>query len=113
MSYGPREPDLEAEVYLLTTEEGGRQSGVTSGYRPDHHFGREDPDELNGAQHEYPDGGALGLGETKRALLWLLVPEENEGRLYEGMEFSAREGARVVARGRITRVLAPALRRAA
>ena len=112
MSYGPREPDLEAEIYLLTTEEGGRQSGVASGYRPDHNFEREDPDELNGAQHEYPEGGMLGLGETKRARLWLLAPDQNGGRLYEGMEFTAQEGARVVARGRITRVLTPALRRA-
>ncbi|GAB5536374.1 MAG: hypothetical protein Rubg2KO_26230 [Rubricoccaceae bacterium] len=111
MSYGPRNPDLEAEIYLLTMEEGGRRSGVTSGYRPDHNFERKAPGELNGALHEYPDGGTLDLGETKHARLWLLAPEMNEGRLYEGMEFTAQEGARVVARGRITRVLTPALRR--
>lgn len=112
MSYAPREPDFEAEIYLLTTEEGGRQSGVMTGYRPDHNFEREDPNEVNGAQHEYLDGETLGLGETKQAHLWLLAPDLNEGRLYEGMEFTAKEGSRVVARGRITRLFAAALRRA-
>ena len=110
LTSGPRDPDLEAKIYLLTTDEGGRQSGVASGYRPDHNFEREDPNELNGAQHEYPGGGTLDLGETKRARLCLLAPEKNAGRLYEGMAFTAQEGPRVVARGRITRVLTLMLR---
>jgi hypothetical protein len=49
----PREPDLEAEITFFPTSEGGKTKPVTSGYRPSHDFGLAQ--ELNDAQHEYPD----------------------------------------------------------
>ena len=73
-----------------------------SGYRPNHDFGL---DHLNDAQHEYPDGHRIEPGGTERALLWLLAPEIQEGRLYQGMEFKVQEGGRVVGHGRVLRVL--------
>ena len=106
-----RGPDLEAEVYLLTEAEGGRRTPITSGYRPDHNFERDEPVALNCAIHEYPNGDLFNPGETARALLWLLAPDLNASRLYEGMKFTAQEGSRIVARCRIIRVLNPELRR--
>ena len=108
---GPSQsPDLEAEVYVVPTEEGGRRSALFSGYRPSHDFGHSGA--LNDGMHEYPDGGSLTPGQKGRALIWLSVPELSAGRLYVGMPFTVQEGARVVGRGQIERVLNASLERA-
>jgi translation elongation factor EF-Tu-like GTPase len=103
------EPDFEAEIYALPTEDGGRRTPMQSGYRPNHNFGL--PEELNDAQHEYPHGGKLAPGETGVALLRLLAPKRQHKRLFENMEFTVQEGGRIVGRGRITKVLKDELKR--
>jgi len=108
MSYQrPTRPaDLEAQISFLGTQEGGRRRPVKSGYRPNHDFGL--PGELNDAQHEYPQEWVLP-GTTTPALLWLLLPERQAGRLLPGFRFTVQEGGRVVGHGEITRVLNRAL----
>ena len=106
---GSRSPDFEADLYLLTSEEGGRQSGIAPGYYPNFDFGREDG-EQNGSGFDMVDGDRIEPGTTARIRVWLMVPELNEGRLNEGQSFTIKEGARVVGRGQITAVLSPALR---
>ncbi|NNF58748.1 MAG: elongation factor Tu [Rhodothermaceae bacterium] len=95
---------------MVPTEEGGRRSPAFSGYRPSHDFGRSDG--LNDAQHEYPDDDLLHPGETGRALLRLLAPDLQHGRLFEGMTFTVQEGSRIVGYGMVTRIHNEALRRA-
>ncbi|MEM6783913.1 MAG: elongation factor Tu [Bacteroidota bacterium] len=99
----PRAPDIEAVITAIATEDGGRQQAARSGYRPSHNFGRSDG-LLNDAMHEYPDAGSLLPGRTTRVCLWLLAPDLNEGRLYEGMPFTVQEGRRIVGYGVVTRV---------
>ena len=41
--------------------------------------------------------------------MWLLVPEDKEGRLDVGFEFTLQEGGRLVGHGRVLAVLNPAL----
>jgi len=65
---------------------------------------------LYDALHEYPDG-PVEPGQSGRALLWLLQPELQRGAIFEGMEFTVQEGRRVVARGRVVKVLNEDLRR--
>lgn len=98
---GPFPPDIEAEIRFLTTEEGGRNTPVRSGYRPQFYYDRHDWD----AHQEYPDVEWVHPGETARTLLRFLSPDAHLGRVQVGMEFEVREGARVVGRGRVTEIL--------
>ena len=99
----PRVPDIEAQVYALSTEEGGRKTAFLSGYRPTHNFGKNG--HLNDGMHDYPEAGRIELGTTGRALITLLCPDENHGLLSIGGEFTVQEGSRIVGRGRITALL--------
>ena len=101
-------PDFEAEIYFLATGEGGRRSPVASGYRPNHDLGLE---ETNDAQHEYVGREWVYPGESVLARLHLFAPHLQAKRLYVSMEFTVREGAKIVGRGRITRVTNPSLDR--
>ena len=100
-------PDLEARITYLATEQGGRRLPIFSGYRPNHDFGL--PEELNDGMHEYPDRSSVLPGEDARALLWLLVPERNIGRLYVGMKFTVQEGSRIVGHGEVLAIFNPIL----
>lgn len=99
----PREPDIEAEIYIFRTDEGGRHTPVQTGYRPSHDFGLDGT--LNDAQHEYIGKDSVDLGSTANAFLWFLCPEYQEGRLYSGMEFTVQEGNKIVGKGEVKRVI--------
>lgn len=99
----PREADIEAEIYILCTEEGGRLTPVQTGYRPNHDFGLDGV--LNDAMHEYIGTDTVGLGDTADAYIWFLFPEYQEGRLFEGMDFTVQEGNKVVGKGKVKKVI--------
>ena len=94
-------PDIEAEITFVSTDQGGRSKPAFSGYRPQFYYDAQDWD----ADQEYPDVDAVLPGQTVRALLRFLSPDAHIGRVHPGMEFQAREGARVVAHGRVTKIL--------
>ena len=98
-----RPPDIEAEIRFLTTEEGGRHTAVRSDYRPDHAMGH--PEILNGARHIFLDRESVEPGGSARSQMIFTVPEYQYGRLFVGMEFTVQEGSKIVAKGRILRVL--------
>jgi translation elongation factor EF-Tu-like GTPase len=93
--------DVEADIYFLTTEEGGRKGPAYTDYRPQFYYDGHDWD----APHEYPDVEQVNPGDTVRAYLAFLSPHEHLGKLYVGKEFLIREGARTVGRGKITKIL--------
>ncbi|GAB1259293.1 hypothetical protein NBRC116494_37960 [Aurantivibrio plasticivorans] len=93
--------DIEAEIYFLTKEEGGRSSPAFTGYRPQFYYNNQDWD----ASHIYPDVEVANPGETVRAYLGFLSPKEHFGKVYVGMEFLIREGARTVGKGVVTKIL--------
>jgi hypothetical protein len=80
---------------------------ISSGVRPNHDFGIAAG--LNDAQHEYPDRHWAHPGETVTALLWLLVPELQRGRLHPGFQFKVQAGPRIIGIGTVTTVLNKAL----
>src|SRR5205807_8066428 len=94
-------PDIEAEVTFVPTEQGGRKTPAFSGYRPQFYYDGHDWD----ADQEYPDVESVAPGQTVRALLRFLSPDLQVGRVHPGMEFQVREGARVVAHGRVKKIL--------
>lgn len=98
-----RLPDIEAEIFFLPTEQGGRHSPVLSGYRPNHDFGLAGT--FNDAAHEYIGCESVAPGQSAKANIWFLAPECQEGRLYSGFTFTVQEGSRVVGRGVITKVI--------
>jgi translation elongation factor EF-Tu-like GTPase len=94
--------DVEAEIYFLTPEEGGRRTPFTSGYRPQFYYDGHDWDAIQ----NYPDEQEpVHPGDTVTAYLSFLSPHCHVGQLFPGKEFLVREGARTVGRGRITKIL--------
>jgi elongation factor Tu len=98
--------EIEAEIRYLTTEEGGRRTGVSSGYRGQFFYEGEDHD---GFQYfpELPDGAIVELGATIRAVIryrqeqW---EDVHSKRITVGLPFQIREGNRTVGRGIVTKV---------
>jgi translation elongation factor EF-Tu-like GTPase len=98
--------EIEAEVRYLTTEEGGRKTGVCSGYRGQFWYEGHDYD---GFQYfpDLPAGAMVELGITVRAVIrfrqerWENV---HSRKITVGMPFQIREGNRTVGRGIATKV---------
>jgi hypothetical protein len=99
-------PDLEVELSLFPTDQGGRKQPLWQGCRLPHDFGL--PEEMNDGMYAF-DGEPPEPGATQRAKLWLLAPERNQGRLYVGFEYLIWEG-RTIGKGRIIEVINPLLR---
>lgn len=91
---------IEAEISFLKTEEGGRKSAAFSGYRPQFYYDGHDWD----AQHTYIGVEKVAPGETALAHLTFMSPEYHRERVHVGMPFEVREGAKVVARGIVTKL---------
>ncbi len=101
MALLPEQRDIEVELTLLRTEQGGRQSPAFSGYRPQFYYDDHDWD----AVHDYGDIIAVWPGQTVTAYLSFLSPQSHVGKLQVGAAFLLREGQRVVGRGRVLRIL--------
>ena len=95
------QPDIEAEITLTATEEGGRTSPARSGYRPQFYYDGHDWD----AVQTYEGVEWVDPGQTARAYLSFASPECQVGKLYPGKAFLLREGTRVVGRGRVIKIL--------
>jgi translation elongation factor EF-Tu-like GTPase len=93
--------DVEVEITYLPTEHGGPSCPVVSGYRPQFYYGAHDWV----AQHTYIDREQVQPGDTVRAYLTFLSPQEHLGRLDVGMPFLIREGQRTVGYGRVLRIV--------
>lgn len=88
----------EAEVYVLTKEEGGRHTPFFSGYKPQFYIRTTD---VTGTI-ELPEGVEMVMpGDNIRMKIKLLYPVALE----EGLRFAIREGGRTVGAGVFTRFL--------
>ena len=89
---------FEAEVYVLTKEEGGRHTPFFKGYRPQFYFRTTD---VTGSV-ELPAGGEMGMpGDNTKMTIELITPIAME----EQLRFAIREGGRTVGAGVVTKVL--------
>jgi elongation factor Tu len=96
-----RPRDIEAEITFLPTEHGGRSGPAFGDYRPQFYYAGHDWD----APHEYPDVERVNPGDTVRAYLCLLSPDEHLGKIKPGMAFLIREGQKIVAYGSVVRLI--------
>lgn len=88
----------EAQVYVLTKEEGGRHTPFVNGYKPQFYIRTTD---VTGSI-ELPKGMEMAMpGDDVKVTMKLIVPIALE----EGMRFAIREGGRTVGAGVVTKVL--------
>jgi len=88
----------EAEVYVLTKEEGGRHTPFFNGYRPQFYFRTTD---VTGSV-ALPEGVEMVMpGDNTRMVVELLTPIAMD----EGLRFAVREGGRTVGAGVVTKIL--------
>ena len=89
---------FEAEIYVLTKEEGGRHSAFFSGYRPQFYFRTTD---VTGTI-TLPEGIEMVMpGDNVKIQVELIAPIAME----EGLRFAIREGGRTVASGVVTKIV--------
>jgi elongation factor Tu len=87
----------EAEVYVLTKEEGGRHTPFFNGYRPQFYFRTTD---VTGVV-KLPEGTEMVMpGDNIRVSVELIMPIAMD----EGLRFAIREGGRTVGAGVVSKI---------
>jgi len=90
--------EFEAQVYILSKEEGGRHTPFFDGYRPQFYFRTTD---VTGQAH-LPEGVEMVMpGDNVEMKVDLIAPVAME----EGLRFAIREGGRTVGAGRVIKVV--------
>jgi elongation factor Tu len=90
---------FQAEVYILTKEEGGRHTPFFKGYRPQFYFRTTD---VTGMV-ELPEGVEMVMpGDNVQMVVELIAPIAME----EGLRFAIREGGRTVGAGVVAKIFA-------
>ena len=90
---------FEAEVYVLSKDEGGRHTPFFKGYRPQFYFRTTD---VTGSC-ELPEGVEMVMpGDNINMVVELICPIAMD----EGLRFAIREGGRTVGAGVVTKVIA-------
>ena len=89
---------FEAEVYILTKEEGGRHTPFFKGYRPQFYFRTTD---VTGAV-ELPEATEMVMpGDNIQMKVELIAPIAME----DGLRFAIREGGRTVGAGVVAKII--------
>ena len=89
---------FEAEVYVLSKDEGGRHTPFFKGYRPQFYFRTTD---ITGAV-ELPEGVEMVMpGDNIKMDVTLIAPIAME----EGLRFAIREGGRTVGAGVVAKIV--------
>ena len=90
---------FDAEVYVLSKDEGGRHTPFFKGYRPQFYFRTTD---ITGAC-ELPEGVEMVMpGDNVKMVVTLINPVAMD----EGLRFAIREGGRTVGAGVVSKILA-------
>jgi elongation factor Tu len=90
---------FEAEVYVLSKDEGGRHTPFFKGYRPQFYFRTTD---VTGAV-ELPEGVEMVMpGDNLKFVVTLIHPIAMD----EGLRFAIREGGRTVGAGVVAKIIA-------
>ena len=90
--------DFDAEVYVLTKEEGGRHTPFFNGYRPQFYFRTTD---VTGSI-QLPDGVEMVMPGDNITMKVELI---SEIAMEEGLRFAVREGGRTVGAGVVSKIL--------
>ena len=89
---------FEAEIYVLSKDEGGRHTPFFNGYRPQFYFRTTD---VTGSV-DLPEGVEMVMpGDNIKVTVKLIAPIAMD----EGLRFAVREGGRTVGAGVVSKVL--------
>ena len=89
---------FEAEVYVLSKDEGGRHTPFFNGYRPQFYFRTTD---VTGAC-DLPEGIEMVMpGDNVKMVVTLIAPIAME----DGLRFAIREGGRTVGAGVVAKII--------
>jgi elongation factor Tu len=90
--------DFEAQVYILSKDEGGRHTPFFNGYRPQFYFRTTD---VTGTA-TLPEGVEMVMpGDNVEMVVEMIAPIAME----EGLRFAIREGGRTVGAGRVVKII--------
>jgi elongation factor Tu len=89
---------FEAEVYVLSKEEGGRHTPFFSGYRPQFYFRTTD---VTGSANLVGDVEMCMPGDNAKLSIELINPIAMD----DGVRFAIREGGKTVGSGVVTKIL--------
>ncbi len=90
--------EFEAEIYVLTKDEGGRHTPFTKGYKPQFYVRTTD---VTG-EIILPEGTEMIMpGDNTKLNVKLIAPVAME----EGMRFAIREGGKTVGAGAVTKII--------
>jgi elongation factor Tu len=89
---------FEAEVYILTSQEGGRHTPFFKGYRPQFYFRTTD---VTGAVELPADKEMVMPGDNVKFVVELIAPIAME----EGLRFAIREGGKTVGAGVVSKII--------
>jgi elongation factor Tu len=90
--------EFEAQVYILSKDEGGRHTPFFNNYRPQFYFRTTD---VTGVV-DLPEGTEMVMpGDNTEMKVTLIQPIAME----EGLRFAIREGGRTVGAGRVTKIV--------
>jgi elongation factor Tu len=90
--------EFEAQVYILSKEEGGRHTPFFTGYRPQFYFRTTD---VTG-EARLPEGVEMVMpGDNTEMMIELINPIAMD----EGLRFAIREGGRTVGAGRVIKII--------
>jgi elongation factor Tu len=93
--------NFEANIYVLSKEEGGRHTPFFSGYKPQFYFRTTD---VTGSV-KLPEGVEMCMpGDNVKISVELI--EDSPIAMDEGLRFAIREGGRTVGSGVVTKILA-------
>ena len=95
----PPHTKFEAEIYVLSKEEGGRHTPFFNGYRPQFYFRTTD---VTGQVLSLPSGVEMVMpGDNVKVTVELIAPIAMD----EGVRFAVREGGRTVGAGVVTKII--------
>ena len=90
--------EFEAEIYVLTKEEGGRHTPFFKNYRPQFYFRTTD---VTG-EVELPAGKEMVMpGDNTKIVVKMIAPVAMD----EGLRFAIREGGRTVGAGVVSKII--------
>ncbi|MBC6994081.1 hypothetical protein QWY85_15375 [Neolewinella lacunae] len=96
-----KNPDLIIKVKVLTENEGGRKTPFFNGYRGQFYYNNSDWD----ATYEIVDKNEAKPGEEVELELLTASREIHFGKFEIGKEVKIREGSRVVAIGKVSKII--------
>lgn len=90
---------IKAKLSLRRTEDGGRQTGIISGYRPNHVFEYDSSGQLQNTfigDIIFDRQSTIEPGETKEVTVRFLINQPIEKHLNKGQKWWLHEGAKLI-----------------